>query len=307
MTSSVRLPGRTDRRSDVCNPCGPPNPPRRLKHSLPALLGRVWLCIAAGILTGCGGDRSQRLILGTTHTLEDAGLIDALVRAYRDELEADLTLSVVVAGSGEVLAMAERGDVDVALTHAPAAEAALIAAGGALSRRNVMYSTFVVAGPAADPAGVSTAMSAPDAFRRIAASAHPFVSRGDDSGTHQAERAVWADAQVTPSWPGYMEAGTGMADALRLASQRRAYVLTDRATYEVLRGDLELEIVLERDSELINQYSVLISTEGRNHTGAQRFADWLLSEPAQRLVGAWRAPAHSGPLYMPGSPAVPQP
>lgn len=299
MTSSAPLPGRTDLRSDAFHRRGAPNASCGLTQSLPSLIRRLWLCITAGTLTGCGVDGPPRLVLGTTHTLDDSGLIHVLVRAFKDQHEADLTLSVVVAGSGEVLAMAERGDVDVVLSHAPDAEAALVAAGGALSRRTVMHNTFVVAGPAADPAGVSSARSAADAFRRIAAAAQPFVSRGDDSGTHQAERAVWADARITPSWNGYMEAGTGMADALRLASQRRAYLLTDRATYEVLRDDLELQIVLDTGDELINQYSVLISTEARNRDAAHRFVDWLLAEPTQRLIGEWRATAHGGPFYVP--------
>lgn len=273
---------------------------------LPALIGRLCLCLAIVAAVGCGGDRAPRLVLGTTHTLEDSGLLDMLVRAYGDA-RPDLPLAVIVAGSGEILTMAQRGDVDVVLSHSPDAEAALVADGGALYRGPVMHNTFVLVGPVSDPAGASTATSAPDAFRRIAAAEQPFVSRGDDSGTHRAERAVWADAQLAPSWSGYIEAGTGMADALRLASQRRAYILADRATYEVISDELSLKIVHDGGDELINQYSVLISAQARNPGGAQQFADWLLGDSAQSLIGAWHAPAQNQTLYVPDGGSGRQP
>lgn len=262
-------------------------------------ISRFCLCIAIGLVAGCGDDDPPRLILGTTHTLEDSGLLGVIVRAWNDEHGRDLPVSVIVAGSGEILTLAQRGDVDVVLSHSPDAEAALVAHGGALSREPVMHNMFVLAGPPADPASASNATSAADAFRRIAAAGQPFVSRADDSGTHSAERAVWAAAQVAPAWSGYIEAGTGMADALRLASQRRAYILTDMATYEVLSDELDLEIVYEGGEELVNQYSVLVSTHARNRSGAQQLAMWLRGESAQRVIGAWRARPHERTLYVP--------
>lgn len=269
------------------------------RSTWPPLIRRLYVCVAVGLVAACGGDDPPRLILGTTHTLEDSGLLEVLVGAWNDEHGTDFSLSVIVAGSGEILAMARRGDVDVVLSHSPDAEAALVADGDAVSRRAVMHNTFVLAGPRSDPAGASNAASVRDAFRRIAATAQPFVSRGDDSGTHRAELAVWAAAQLTPGWNGYIEAGTGMADALRLASQRRAYILTDRATYEVLSAEIDLDSVHDGGGELINQYSVLISTAARNRSGAQRLADWVVGEAAQRVIADWRPHAAGRTLYVP--------
>jgi tungstate transport system substrate-binding protein len=259
---------------------------------------RLWLCMALMSPGACGRDGPPRLILGTTHTLEDSGLLDVLVREYQKDHGADRRLSVIVAGSGEVLAMARRGDVDLVLSHSPDAEMALIEDGAAVSRQNVMHNDFVLLGPPSDPAGAAAAVTPAAAFGRIAAAAQPFVSRGDDSGTHAMEKAVWRDAQLSPSWSGYMEAGTGMADALRLASQRAAYILADRATYEVLRAGLALEIMHESDM-LLNQYSVLIPASAQDTAGARQLAAWLLGERAQQLIAAYRAPGGDAQLFVP--------
>jgi tungstate transport system substrate-binding protein len=263
---------------------------------------RLWLCIALGPLAACTmSDRRERLVLGTTHTVEDSGVLEVITRAYREDHGSDRRLSVVVAGSGEILVMAGRGDVDVVLSHAPDAEIALVAAGGAESRQPVMHNDFVLLGPPADPADASAAGSAGDAFRRIAATAQPFVSRGDDSGTHRREQAVWVEAGLVPGWSGYTEAGLGMADALRLASQRSAYILADRATYEVLRSDLRLDVVHEDSDELVNEYSVLVTADANDAAGARQFASWLTGERAQRLIAAYRAPESNRALFVPGA------
>lgn len=258
---------------------------------------RLWLCIALLPLAACGGEGPPRLVLGTTHTLEDSGLLDVLVRGYREDHGSDHRLSVIVAGSGEILAMARRGDVDLVLSHSPDAETALVDSGTAVSRRPVMHNEFVLLGPPSDPAGAAAAGTAAAAFRRIASATQPFVSRGDDSGTHVMEMSVWNAAQLIPSWSGYMEAGTGMAEALRLASQRAAYILADRATWEVLRGSLELAVVHE--GGLLNQYSVLTIADANNSTGARQLAGWLLGEHAQRLIAAYRSAGSDSPLFVP--------
>lgn len=257
---------------------------------------RLWLCMVLGVLA-CGGDDSPRVVLGTTHTLEDSGVLDVLTQAYDNEGDRSHRLSVVVAGSGEILAMAARGDVDVVLSHSPTAEAALVEAGGAVSRQPLMQGDFIIAGPPTDPAGAASTESAAAALQRIAAAGQPFVSRGDDSGTHHRELALWREAGVVPGWSGYMEAGTGMADALRLASQRGAYILSDIATYEVLRHDLSLIIMREGGDGLLNEYSVLITTHGEQTPAARELAAWLTGETARRLIGAFRAPNSDRPLY----------
>lgn len=264
------------------------------------LLARLRLCIALALVWACSGDRPPRLIIGTTHTVEDSGLLAVLVSEYKEEHAQDHRVSVIVAGSGEILAMAQRGDVDVVLSHAPDAEAALLEGGRVVSREPVMRNHFVLLGPPSDPAGAASAATAERAFRDIAAAKQPFVSRGDDSGTHRMELAVWSRAQVEPHRGTYIEAGTGMAEALRVASQRGAYILSDRATYEALRGELELDIVHEQSGELPNEYSVLVVADARNPHGARSFADWLLSERGQRLIADYRIPGSHRALFVPG-------
>ena len=268
---------------------------RALRLAQRGATARLWLCIALGVL-GCGGN-DPRVVLGTTHTLEDSGVLDILTRAYAREHDGAARLSVVVAGSGEILAMAGRGDVDVVLSHSPEAEAALVEAGGAVSRQPLMQGDFIIAGPPTDPAGVASTESAAGGLQRIAAAGQPFVSRGDNSGTHHRELALWREAGVVPGWSGYMEAGTGMADALRLASQRGAYILSDIATYEVLRHDLSLIIMRAGGEGLINEYSVLITTQGEQMPAALELAEWLTGETARRLIGGFRAPDSDRPLF----------
>jgi tungstate transport system substrate-binding protein len=250
-------------------------------------------------LTGCSSDDVPRLVLGTTHTVEDSGLLDVLATAFRNELGSEYALSIVVAGSGEVLTMARRGDIDAVLSHSPDDEIALVAAGRAEAREAVMHNDFVLAGPLADPAGARAAPSAAGALAMIEDSGTPFVSRGDGSGTHRKELSLWASAQRVPDWSQYMQAGTGMAEALRIAAQRHAYILADRATFEVLRHQLDLDLILEGDPALFNQYSVLVMSDARNRAGARRLADWLRSAPVQQLIAAYGVDITGRALYSP--------
>ena len=283
------------RRTTAASICcvAPHGVPHVIRCRLSVLL---WMCIAlAG--AACGGDDAPRVVLGTTHTLEDSGVLNVLTQAYDRDRDRTHRLSVVVAGSGEILAMAARGDVDVVLSHAPDAEAALVEAGDAVSRQPVMQGDFIIAGPPTDPAGAAAAESAAEALGSIAAAGQPFVSRGDDSGTHQRELALWRKAGVAPAWSGYMEAGGGMADALRLASQRGAYIVSDLATYEVLRHELSLIIVREGGDDLINEYSVLLTTHGEQMAAARELADWLTGETARGLIDGFRGPAGERRLF----------
>jgi tungstate transport system substrate-binding protein len=269
--------------------------------SRPPIRWRLWICITLATQLSCAGEGTPpRLVLGATHTLEDSGLLDVLSTGFREAHGSEHRLSVIVAGSGEILAMAGRGDVDAVLSHSPAAEIALVASGAAGPRRSVMHNDFILLGPPSDPARASTATSTVAALRAIAADEHPFVSRGDDSGTHHREQTLLVHAGVTAHWRGYVEAGTGMADALRLASQRRAYILSDRATFEMLRDQLELVIVQEGGADMLNEYSVLRVTGAHNADGAQVLERWLLGE-AQGLIARYRSP-RGRVLFTPGEP-----
>jgi tungstate transport system substrate-binding protein len=268
---------------------------------------RLLLLAAAGVLLVCGGcgRRAQRLLLATTFTVEDSGLLDSL-RAGFQSAYPDAGLEVVVASSGEVLTIGRRGDADVLLTHAPEAERSFVAAGYGVERRAVMHNEFIVAGPPSDPAHASAADGAVDAFRRIHAAAAPFISRADDSGTHRRELSIWKAAGISPSWSSYMEAGTGMADVLRIADQRRAYALADLATFLMLEDKLSLELLYRGDSLLRNDYSVIVVKAARNAKGAELFADWITGPSAQEMIGRYGRPRFARPLFIGDAPAAPQ-
>ncbi|HUF49781.1 MAG TPA: substrate-binding domain-containing protein [Longimicrobiales bacterium] len=258
----------------------------------------VPLALLLAVVTACG-TAPARLVLGTTHTVEDSGLLETLTASFNSAATGH-RLSVVVAGSGEILTLARNGDLDVLLTHSPDDESAFIAAAHGESRQPVMHNDFVIVGPVLDPARVAAAADAPAGLLAIERARAPFVSRGDDSGTHRMERSLWAHAHELPDWPGYVEAGVGMADALRLAQQRRAYLLSDRATYERLRAELpELRIVHEGDRRLRNQYSVIVVHAARNADGARAFAEWIRSAAAQELILRHGTDAQGRPLFTP--------
>jgi tungstate transport system substrate-binding protein len=256
------------------------------------------LAVVCLLLAACGGSEA-RLVLGTTHTVQDSGLLEPLVAAWENSDNAH-HLSAIVAGSGEILTMARNGDLDVLLTHSPDDELAFIAAGHGEARLPVMYNDFVVLGPAADPARAADAADAPGALAAVQRARAAFISRGDDSGTHRKELALLAHAHIVPQWPGYVEAGTGMADALRIAQQRQAYILADRATYEKLRNELtQLRVVHEGDKRLRNQYSVIVVDSANNVAGARAFAEWLRGSDAQRLIAAHGTDQRGRPLFTP--------
>lgn len=261
------------------------------------------------LLTACGAEDRPLLMLGASTTIEDTGLLVRLTDGFR-ERHPDVQVRAVTGASGQILALARRGDVDVALTHDPAAEARLVAAGDALGRWPFMRSAFLIAGPVDDPARVADAGDALDALARIAASGGPFVSRADGSGTHQRERALWRTlaqrgdrlaAQLLrdgPAW--YIEAGTGMAEALRVAEQRRAYILTERATHALTVGG-DLPSLLTDPARLDNVYAATVS-HAADTTLAGRFVDWLRSERGRAVIrqlgGAGRS-TDAAPLFEP--------
>ncbi|MGH7505307.1 MAG: substrate-binding domain-containing protein, partial [Longimicrobiales bacterium] len=190
---------------------------------------------------------------------------------------------------------------DVLITHAPAAELQFVADGFGVDRRAVMHNDFVVYGPSADPAGVASSKDAAEAFARIAAAGARFVSRGDDSGTHRKELAIWRMAGIAPAGDWYIEAGLGQADALRVASEREAYMLADRATYTVLRPSLRLMPLVRGDTMLVNRYAVTLVAGAANPAGARTFADWVLGADAAALIRRLGRDAEGVPLFIPAS------
>lgn len=239
-------------------------------------------------------------MLASTTSTEDSGLFEVLVPAFQ-EAHPRFRVRVIAVGTGEALTLGRRRDADVLLVHAPPQEEAFMRERAGAIRRRVMVNDFVIVGPTEDPADVARATSAADALRRIEAAGRPFVSRGDSSGTHLRELQLWSGGSGKPdprsAW--YVEVGQGMGDALRIASERSAYVLTDRASFLFLEASLQLRLVFEGDSALENPYSVITVTGARNAAGAQAFADWIVSPAAQALIGAYGRERFSRSLFVP--------
>jgi tungstate transport system substrate-binding protein len=255
------------------------------------------LSILALLLAGCGAD-DRSLILATTTSTQDSGLLDELIPAF--EAESGAKVKTIAVGSGEAIELAGRGEADVVLAHSPAAEEELMAGGKAGDRRLVMHNDFVIVGPADDPAGIRG--DTPDeAFKRLADGDAPFISRGDDSGTHTAELRYWEDAGVTPPAGAYVETGQGMGATLRVADERQGYTLADRGTYLAQPG--ELEVLVEGDPSLLNVYHVIDMTERAgdrvNAEDAKAFADWIVSTKVQERIGAFGVERYGTALFTP--------
>lgn len=244
------------------------------------------------------GEIGGSLILATTTSTQDSGLLDVLVPRF--EAETGTRVKVIAVGSGAALEMARRGDADAVLSHAPEAEAPLVASGDLVEGRRVMHNDFVLVGPPSDPAGVRGAGSIEDAMRRIAA-AGTFVSRGDNSGTHAKELALWRAAGLDPAAVRREETGQGMGATLNIADQRRAYTLTDRATYLALRSRLELTVLFAGDAALQNVYHVYV-VNPEKHPGvkaaqARAWAAFLVSDEAQQVIAAFGRDRYGEPLF----------
>lgn len=238
------------------------------------------------MLLPAGEAQRARLLLATTTSTDNSGLLAAVLPRFTATYGIDV--DVVAVGSGAALELARRGDADVLLVHAPAAELALLAEGYAVNRRYLMSNTFLVVGPAEDPAGVAGAGSAAEALSRIAQAGATFVSRGDNSGTHLKELELWAAAGIAPSWPRYLEIGQGMEQALFIADEQQGYTLTDSGTYLALMARLELAILFDADPLLANPYHLMAVNPtvypSVNFAGAMALIAWLTGPEGQALI-----------------------
>jgi tungstate transport system substrate-binding protein len=243
----------------------------------------------------------RSIILATTTSTQDSRLLDVIVPRF--EKETGIEVKVIAVGTGAALRMASRGDADAVLVHAPEAEQRLVDAGDLVDGRRVMHNDFVIVGPAHDPAGVRGRTSAADAMRAIAARG-TFVSRGDESGTHTQELALWMAAGVDPGALERLEqAGQGMGATLNIADQKRAYTLADSGTYLALRNQLALAILFEGDPSLHNVYHAYTVNPARHpavkHAEARAFVEFLVSPAVQRLIGDFRREELGQPLFVP--------
>ena len=231
------------------------------------------------------------LRLATTTSTENSGLLAELLPRFTEE--TGIPVHVIAVGTGKALRLGRDGDVDVVLVHAPAAEQAFVEAGYGEQRYPVMYNDFVIVGPAGDPAGVGAARDAADALRRIADKGSLFVSRGDNSGTHKKELALWKQAGIEPEGSWYREVGQGMGKVLQMADQLQAYTLTDRGTWLAYTGRLDLEIAHQGDPSLYNPYGIIAVSRERypdiNHAAATRLIEWITDpQRGQKLIGDFR-------------------
>jgi tungstate transport system substrate-binding protein len=246
---------------------------------------------------------NPNLILATTTSTQDSGLLDVLVPLFQEQ--TGFTVQTVAVGSGQAMQMGTDCNADVLLVHSPAAEKTFMDEGSGKERELVMHNDFIIVGPAADPAGIK-GMSAADSFKAIAAAEAPFVARADKSGTSTKELGIWKSAEIDPAttkpaW--YLETGQGMGASLTIASEKGAYTLTDRATYLANKGNLQLDILAEGEKALLNIYHVITVNPEKciknNYDGAVAFKDFMVSPATQEVIGQFGTEKFGQPLFTP--------
>lgn len=251
------------------------------------------------------------VILATTTSTVDTGLLDELIPVF--EKESGYVVKTIAVGSGQAMAMGRRGEADLLLVHSPADEETFMREGFGTRRMAVMHNDFILTGPAADPAGVKSAATILDALQQIAKAQALFVSRADKSGTHSRELQLWKKAGLDPAGqPWYLETGTGMGQTLAVAAEKKAYTVSDRGTFLVLKEKLGLFLVREGDAQLLNIYHVIEVSGERflkvNAAGARALADFFVTPATQRQIGQFGAAKFSRPLFvpdaLPGPPAT---
>lgn len=245
--------------------------------------------------------QSKTVILATTTSTQDSGLLDVLIPLF--ERKSGYTVKTIAVGTGQSLALGARGEADVVLAHAPSLEKKYVAEGKLLNRRLVMYNDFVIVGPSDDPARVRFTRKTAEALKLIAGSGARFVSRGDNSGTHLLEITLWKLAGIEPKGVWYIESGQGMGATLGIASDRNGYTLTDRATFLAFRKRVTLVIVLAGDRPLLNLYSVMEVNPANgpkvNVAGGKAFADFILRPEVQEIIKTFGMDKYRQPLFIP--------
>jgi tungstate transport system substrate-binding protein len=266
-------------------------------------LAVLWVPLAAvvSLSTGPALGQSNVVILSTTTSTQDSGLLDVLVPLF--EKKTGLTVKTISVGTGQALALAARGEADVTLAHAASLEKKYVADGKMMNRRLVMYNDFVIIGPPDDPAKIKGLPKALDALKLIAQSQSRFVSRGDKSGTHVIELSLWKQAGIEPKGAWYIESGQGMGQTLGIANDRRAYTLTDRATYLAFAKRVDLPILVEKDRPLLNIYSVMEVNPANgprvNVAGGKAFAEFVLAPETQEVIRTFGMDRYGQALFVP--------
>jgi tungstate transport system substrate-binding protein len=249
-----------------------------------------------------GFAQTKTVILSTTTSTQDSGLLDVLIPIF--EKNTGYFVKTIAVGSGQAMAMGQKGEADVLLVHSPAAEKKFVAEGYGINRRLIMHNDFIIVGPPADSAKIKGIKSASEAFKKMAASNALFLSRGDNSGTHAKEKAIWKAAGIDPEkekW--YQQTGLGMGQTLSVAAEKKGYTLADRGTYLALKKNLGIDILVEGDAILLNIYHVIEVNPAKwpkvNAAGGKAFADFMVSKETQAIIKTFGVEKFGSPLFFP--------
>jgi tungstate transport system substrate-binding protein len=266
-----------------------------------AILASIIVLLTMLACTDVHGEQKS-IILSTTTSTQDSGLLDVLIPLF--EKKTGYFVKTIAVGSGQAMAMGQKGEADVLLVHSPEAEKKFMASGYGINRRIVMHNDFIIVGPSQDTAKIRGLKSASEAFKGIASAGSLFLSRGDNSGTHAKEKVIWKASGINPEtekW--YQQTGLGMGQTLNVASEKRAYTLTDRGTYLALRKNLQLDILTEGDAVLLNVYHVIEVNPAKwpmvNAAGARAFADFMVSRETQEVIKTFGVDKFGSPLFFP--------
>ncbi len=246
--------------------------------------------LAATLVTGMPAQAEEIIKLATTTSTENSGLLKNLLPKF--EAESGYQVQVIATGTGKALKLARQGDVDVIMTHAPAAEAKFVDEGFGLLPRGIMENDFVILGPKNDPAKIRNSKTVEEAFAKIAESGAIFVSRGDNSGTNMKEMIIWNNAKVDASFAGYKSVGQGMGKTLLMANELQGYTLSDRGTFVAYKAKLDMAIDFDGGLALANPYQIMLINPAKypdlNHKGARAFSDWLIGAEAQGMINSYK-------------------
>ena len=264
------------------------------------------MIVAALVVLGAtnvfAAPKQKNIILATTTSTQDTGLLDVLIPIF--EKETGYFVKTIAVGSGQAMAMGQKGEADVMLVHSPDAEKKFIAEGYGINRRLVMHNDFIIVGPSTDPAKIKTAKSSAEAMKLIAGANALFASRGDNSGTHAKEKTLWKKAEINPigqKW--YQETGLGMGQTLNVAAEKKCYTLADRGTYLAMKKNLKLDILSQGDAALLNIYHVIEVNSAKwpkaNTEGAKAFADFMVSQKTQNIIKTFGVDKFGSPLFFP--------
>jgi tungstate transport system substrate-binding protein len=267
------------------------------------LIAALLLALGASSVFAAKQEPKQKnIILATTTSTQDTGLLDVLIPLF--EKETGYFVKTIAVGSGQAMAMGQKGEADVLLVHSPDAEMKFMNEGYGVNRRLVMHNDFIIVGPGSDPARIKAMKSSGAALKSIAGTNALFMSRGDNSGTHAKEKTLWKKAQINAEgqkW--YQQTGLGMGQTLNVAAEKKGYTIADRGTYLALKKNLGLDILVEGDAALLNIYHVIEVNVAKwpkvNATGAKAFADFMISKRTQGIIKTFGVDKYGSPLFFP--------